>query len=344
MISFRERNPLVLGLLAILGIAMGLALAFNLNRLPFIAGSYAIKAEFADAAGIRSQDEVRVAGVKVGKVKEVALSSARVLVTMDIDREVKIPRQATAEIVLRTILGSKFVAIDARAPGAAMREGDTIPIDRTRIPFEIYQTANSTVDLLSGIDGDALNAAFRALANAAEDPNRRLAGALSGTAKVAGAVGAQSDSLSTLIAQGEALLVTLDDSSPEIQALLREGNTVLELLSRRRATVQTLLRQTDLLAGSLGGLIRDNRTSIDSLLRDLHAVLVVVDQNLGDLEEALRVLGPSTESFARIFTGGRWGNICVYSIERLGAGGTGGPPVDCAESAPNFVPASRRTR
>lgn len=343
MISFRERNPILIGAFSVLGILLGLVFAFTVSRLPLVARTHTIKAEFADAAGLDPSNEVRVAGIKVGKVTKVELLRDRVLVSMAVEREVVIPRDARAEIVLKTILGSKFVAIDARAGGPPMKEGEVIPLSRTKIPFEIYQAANGAVDLISEIDASQLNEAFRALAAVGADPERNLARTLEGAAEVSEAAGSEASALNTLIARGDEVLASLDEASPDIQALLSEANTVAELLARRRATVQSLLRNTDLLAGALGGLLRDNRSRVDSILRDLHATLVIVDANLADLEEAVRILGPSSESLARVFYTGRWANICTFSIEPIGSGEPGGAngPVDCGPNAPNFGAASR---
>jgi len=326
-ITFRERNPIVIGIASLIGLGLLLALAFNLNKLPFIASNYTIQAEFADAAGLSQGNEVRVAGIKVGNVIAIELAKDRVLVTMEVSDEVRIPREATAEISLKTLLGTKFVSIDAKKPGRPLEEGDTIPLELTKIPFEIYQASNSGVALLEEIDAEKLNESFRALATVADDPERNLARTAEGAAAVTTALASQADALGSLLQRGDELVATLDESSPDIQRLLTHGNEALEVLARRRATVSSLLRNTDLLMRSFGGLLKDNRSQINALLRDLHATLLIVDRNLAELEEAIRLLGPSSESLARITHNGRWASICIYSIEPIGT--TVGPPADC---------------
>ena len=343
MISFRERNPIAIGIASIIGITLGLVLAFYANRFPFIAQNYELKAEFADAAGLTPENEVRVAGIKVGKVTDVRLMKDRVLISMEIDDGIEIPRNSPAEISLKTILGTKFVAIDARGDADPYEDGDVIPLEDTSIPFEIYQASNAGVALLEDIDADQLNEGFKALANLTDDPNRNLARALDSGSQVAATLAGRSAELESLLRQGDELLATLDESSPEIQSLLENGDQVLDLLARRRATVQSLLINTDRLLASFGGLLRDNRAHIDSILRDLHAALVIVDRNLAELEEAVRILGPSSESFGRDVFRGRWATVCIMAMNAYIAGdtpvsaGTGAPgtpqgPVDCKGS------------
>lgn len=329
MISFRERNPITIGLVSLILILLALLLVFNLQVIPFIGDTYEIKAEFADAAGLGPENEVRVAGVKVGKVTGVELLQDRVLVTMEIEEDVDVPRGSQAEIALRTLLGTKFVTINARAEGEPLDDGGVIPLEQTKIPFEIYQATNAGVALLEEIDASELNEGFRALADVADDPRRDLARTLDGAAEVTEALASQSEALDSLLASGDELLATLDESSPQIQALIGNSNQVLQIISQRRAAVRSLLRNTELLAGSLGGLLRDNRAEIDSIIADLHATLIIVDSHLAELEEAVRLLGPSAESLGRILWRGRWAGICIFSIERVN--GLPGPagPVDC---------------
>jgi phospholipid/cholesterol/gamma-HCH transport system substrate-binding protein len=345
MKSFRDRNPLQVGLISLAAMLALLLLVFSFKRLPFIARSYTLTAEFADAAGLSPENEVRVAGIKVGTVKKVSLGADRVLVALEIRNNVQIPSQSTAAISLKTILGTKFVTIDATKTGQPLGDGDRIPLRRTSIPFEIYQIANTTVDLLTDVNGKQLNDAFDALAGVTADPNRNFARTLDGASKVLDTLGGKQDSIDTIIKKGDEILATLDASTPQITKILKHANVVLDVLAKRRGVVQQLLRNTDKLATQLGTLLRDKRPELDSILDDLHTTLQIVDASLGELQKALALLGPSTEAFARIVWTGRWANICTYALEAslplplppplnmlppLGTGPPGpGGPVDC---------------
>lgn len=354
MTSFRDRDPINIGIISILVLGGLLVLAFSFKTLPFIARTYTLTAEFADAAGLIRDNEVRVAGIKVGRVARIELGRDRVLVSLDIRRGIDIPRESTAEISLKTLLGTKYVLIDATKTGPPLSDGDRIPLEHTTIPFEIYQVANSAVDLLSDVDGAQLNEAFKALADVTADPDRNLARTLDGAAKVLGTLGGKREAIDTLIRQGERVLDALDASTPDIEAIIRHSNVVMEVLARRRGVVRSLLRNTELLANQLGTLLRDKRPELDSILEDLHATLKIVDASLGQLQQALTLVGPSSEAFARIAWKGRWAQICTMALEAnlpllppiaLGTGPPGSPtgPVDCTVPATTSVsaPAAR---
>ena len=63
---FRERNPVTIGLVSIVVLAALLVAALKVNDLPLIGGGTTYYADFTDASGLKSGDEVRIAGVRVG--------------------------------------------------------------------------------------------------------------------------------------------------------------------------------------------------------------------------------------------------------------------------------------
>ena len=79
-IPFRERNPVPIGAIGLLSIALVLFLAFNIQSIPLIGGGDHYSAAFSEAGGLIKGDDVRIAGVKVGKVTKVDLAGNRVMV------------------------------------------------------------------------------------------------------------------------------------------------------------------------------------------------------------------------------------------------------------------------
>ncbi len=89
-IPFRERNPVPIGLSAFAIIAVLLVLAMNLENIPFVNGGRTHTAAFKEAAGLKADEEVRIAGVKVGKVTGLDLDGDHVKVTFRVDDGVRL--------------------------------------------------------------------------------------------------------------------------------------------------------------------------------------------------------------------------------------------------------------
>ncbi len=77
---------------------------------------------FPDVAGLSVGAEVRVAGIKSGKVKSVSLEEGRVKVVFEVDKSVAIYKDASAGIGTLGFMGDKYLAIYPGSPQAGLLE------------------------------------------------------------------------------------------------------------------------------------------------------------------------------------------------------------------------------
>ena len=317
--NFRERSPFFVGIISILAIAAATTFAFFIDRIPALKQAYEVKAEFKDAAGITAENQVRVAGIKVGTVESVELATDRVLITMEIDNGTEIPDDAFAEIKLATLLGTKFVDIEARGGAPFLEEGDVIPLERTTVPYEIYQASNQGTNVLEGLDGEALNDMLVELTKLTRVAQDEVGQALEGLNELGAGLNAKDEDLRSLLAGANDLTDLLSDEGDELVRLIDSSNEVLGSLAQKRQEVQSLLAATNIMARDVAALVRDNRANIDSILTDLHRALVVLAKNVEHLDQALEYSGPSVRYFASIFTQGRWGDIYSCALVLSGS-------------------------
>ena len=316
--NFRERSPMLIGILSIVGITIGMALAFSIDKLPFVKQAYEVTADFANAAGLNAENQVRVAGIKVGTVQGTELLGDRVRVTLEIENGIEIPDDAFAEIKLATILGTKFVEIDGQGGGPFLEDGDHIPIERTAVPYEIYQASNEGTGVLEGLDGEALNASLRQLARVVTITQEELGQALSGVNRLGESLNAKDDELKSLLSESNKLTAFLADEGDELVRLIDSSNVVLETLAEQQDEIQSLLSSTQFMTDQLTSLLRNNRGNIDAVLARLDRTLGVLSNNVEHLDVALEYAGPSARYFGKVFSQGRWGDIydcAVLTVE-----------------------------
>src|SRR4051794_18212339 len=157
MTPFRERNPVPIGAIGLVVILALLVLAFNADRVPFIGGGTTYHALFADASGLKPGDDVRIAGVKVGKVTSVDLAGAAVRVGLQVDPGAHIGTDTHADIKIKTLLGQKYVAL---TPGGAGSLDGDIPLARTTTPLDVTAAFNGLGQRAGKIDTHQLAQAF----------------------------------------------------------------------------------------------------------------------------------------------------------------------------------------
>jgi phospholipid/cholesterol/gamma-HCH transport system substrate-binding protein len=136
----------IAGLLVVLVAGWFLAFAWGRTGGGAAADSYALTARFPNSAGITIGSDVRVSGLKIGTVTAQTLDpkTYQALLTLSIDRKVKLPADSSAAITSEGLLGGSFIAL---IPG-----GDT---DYLRPGDEITDTQGAT-DLM-GLIGSFIN-------------------------------------------------------------------------------------------------------------------------------------------------------------------------------------------
>ena len=128
---FRERNPVVVGAVS-LAVVLGLVLlAFNADKLPLIGGGTTYYADFAEAGGLKADDEVRIAGVRVGKVDAVSLDGGHVKVAFRIQDHADFGTETRAAIKVKTLLGAMYLSLEPAGAGQ-LQDGSEIPTTAPR--------------------------------------------------------------------------------------------------------------------------------------------------------------------------------------------------------------------
>lgn len=330
MRSFRERSAVLVGIISIVLLAAGVTFAFSINRFQFLKGVYTVKADLADAAGVQSGNEVRLAGVRVGQVTGVELTDRAARITMEVATDIDLPVETEVEVKLKTLLGQKFIDlqlpsdfIGSRTTGngtfaatdGLLENGDVIPLSQTKIPFDIYQAATEGTAVLEEIDKASLRRLLDVLAGTFDRSKDELRNALVGLDRVGRVLGKKSPEIARLVRNLEKVTGTLGDSGADLEGILDRSAEVLGVLAERRENVSSLLAAADDLGRNLGTLIQVARGSIEVGVTDLNSLLRAAQRELRSLEVALQELAVSQELFALPGGFGRFleGHACAVT-------------------------------
>ena len=131
----RKGLELSVGLFLILGLCCLGYLSFTLGNLGLGKKTYEIKAVFPTVAGLKNKSEVMLAGVSIGKVKDIELKDDRAEVVMSIQKKVKLEDDSIASIKTMGIIGDKYVSISPGASETYLANGGVIR--ETQPPLDI---------------------------------------------------------------------------------------------------------------------------------------------------------------------------------------------------------------
>jgi phospholipid/cholesterol/gamma-HCH transport system substrate-binding protein len=220
---------------------------------------YQVKVEFSDVLDLVPQSSVRVNDVAVGSVKDIELSRGgyTAIVTISVKRDVVLPENVTAALRQTSLLGEKFVSLEAPdRPEGRLKDGMFIPLDRTQRNADIEEVLGALSLVLNGgsleqlqVINSELTKALKGRESQVHDFLRQLSGFIGGLDEQKGSIVAALDGLdrlsSKLAAQRGTLDVALRDIPKGTRVLADERAQLTRMLAglRELGTVATRVIQ-----------------------------------------------------------------------------------------------------
>ncbi|WP_194818208.1 MCE family protein [Nocardia sp. XZ_19_385] len=261
-----------LGGLALLALALAVASTTLVTTLHV--GQQTYSAEFGQAAGIRSGDQVTVAGVPVGTVDGTELAGDRVLVHMKIGREVTLGAETRAEIKLTTVLGARSVALTPAGTGAL--SGNRILLSRTTVPYDLQKLLQDSTATFEQVDADRFAQSMQLLAAQLRDAPAILPEAMANVENLSRMISERRDQIGSLLRNTAQVAAILGTQQTDLSAMIGQGrNLVREIMSRRTGVVRLLDAATQLVHTAREVSV-GNRADIDKLLVDIRAMTSLI--------------------------------------------------------------------
>lgn len=208
--------------------------------------SYQVTAEFADILNVVPRSPVMVDDVTVGEVTDVERVGWHARVTLRIRDDVDLPDNAIADIRQASLLGEKYVALEAptgaSAAEGALSDGDNIPLADTGRNPEVEEVLGALSFLLSGGGVSQLGTITHELNQVMDGRTERLRHLLGSLESVVGTLDDQKADIvnamesldhltSTLNAERKTVTGAIDVAGPAVEVLAAQHDELIGMLS-----------------------------------------------------------------------------------------------------------------
>ncbi|WP_020668783.1 MCE family protein [Amycolatopsis nigrescens] len=273
-----------------------------------------VTAQFRDSVGLFPGNDVAMLGIPVGRVTGIEPRGTHVVVAMELKAGIKIPATAGAVTVSPSVVTDRHVELTpVYSGGPVLRDGDLIPLERTKTPVEIDRVIKAVDELAAQLsktdggtgvlkdatdvgaqnlagNGDRLRETFQALAGAVDSGSGQrdaLVGLVKNVDSLLGAA-AENDatirSFSTGLTEASELFAA---QAPELGAALQTLNDLLDetttLVDENRTTIRDSLAKLRTTTGTLAEHGRELAESADVLPLLFQNVTSAVDPATGQL-------------------------------------------------------------
>lgn len=298
--------PLVLGTIGIVVIIVGLGAAIGIPRFWYQARTDPYTAEFANAAGLATGDPVYVAGVPAGRVENIVLAGDHVDVEFRLDDNRTVGNTSTASVRLETVLGKRY--LDVR-PGGVDDGADTIPLDRTTVPYSLDEVGAGAERVSQELDLDAMEQMMTTLSQVMPSDSGQIERTLTGISAASAAFGRHSEQFDQLLEMSRRLSVMAVDQQDSLVETAVDARTLVQIMSVRKEMLTGLANNLRTVIATLSQTFTENREEADRLVANLTAVTATLQRNSDDIAALMTQLPPALRTVTDATGNGTWADV-----------------------------------
>ena len=267
--------------------------------------AYELTVEFTDVLDLVVQSAVKVDDVTVGSVQEIEATGYTARVVVSLNGNIVLPANSRASLRQTSLLGEKFVSLDAPPQGQAigrLRAGATIGLDRTVRSAEIEEVLSALSLVLNGGSLEQLQVINRELVAALEGREGRVKDLLGNLDTFVGGLDQQKGQIVRALDSLDRLSTRLLSERQTIATALEDIPAGLAVLTGQRKELTRVLTSLDRLGEVAVRVIRASQANTVADLKALQPILTQLNAAGKALPDALELL--TTYPFPRTVTEG----------------------------------------
>lgn len=295
------------------------------------------RAHFSTASMLESGDDVRVAGVIMGEVKEVEIEDrTSAIVEFSVKKDLPMTTASRAEIRYLNLVGNRYLAVKQGEPGApALEPGETLPMSRTSPALNLTTLFNGFQPLFAALAPEDVNRLSMNLVRTLQGEGGTVESLLAHTASLTTSLANRDQLIGDVITNLNTMLGTVDSKREELSLLIQELRRWVGGLSEDRASIGRAVASISDLTLVTADLLQDGRPLIEADIAQLRqlATRLAQPQNKAEIRAMLDRTPEVLTDQTRTGTYGSWYQyyLCEFSGQITLPGIDPGLPPDVQE-------------
>ncbi|QCH26121.1 MCE family protein [Mycobacteroides salmoniphilum] len=262
------RGPLI-GLSVFMVIAVAMTwLVYSTLRRDVAGSTYDYAAMFTDVTGLRDGDDVRVAGVRVGRIESVAIDGDLAKVEFRVQTEQPLYGNTIATITYQNIVGQRYLGLSLGKTGGTdrLKPGSVIPVEQTEPSFDIGMLLHGFEPLFSVLDPAEVDNLTDGVVKSLQGDSGSIVGLVDQTSQLTETFAGRDKVLDDVITNLNGLTKTLAGQNKNLDSVLTHTREMVAILDNRRAGLVDSI-------GSTGFAVRRLSKISDSVYPQLNEIL-----------------------------------------------------------------------
>jgi phospholipid/cholesterol/gamma-HCH transport system substrate-binding protein len=270
-------------------------------------------AVFKDVSKLKVGDTVRVAGVRVGTVNDVALQSDdNVLVKFDADPDVVLTTGTKLAVRYLNLVGDRYLdLVDGPGSTHVLPVGAQIPSDRTQSALDLDLLLNGLKPVVRGLNPQDVNALTTSLVQVLQGQGDNLDSLLSKTSSFSSTIADNGQTVEQLIDNLDAVVATISKDGDKFSGAVDRIEKLVTGLSADRDPIGTAIDSLSTGTASLADLLGNLRSPLTGTIDQLNRVAPNLDEQKAYLDDALK---RAPENYRKLIRVGSYGSFINFYV------------------------------
>ncbi|WP_327100690.1 MCE family protein [Nocardia vinacea] len=226
---------------------------------------------FTNVSGLRVGDDVRMAGVRVGRVESVELAGTLARVGFRIHTDQVLTGNTTVSVTYQNLIGQRYlgVAMGNHGDPTVLKPGAEIPVDHTEPSFDISKLLNGFEPLFGTLDRTAVDNITAALIKALQGDNGSITMLIAETTRLAESFAGPDEVLGQVISNLATIVGNLAQQSGNLTTVIDQTRAVFEGLQQHQRALFDSVDQIAKVVGRASEIVAaDQPTLVEFLTRE----------------------------------------------------------------------------
>lgn len=283
-------------------------------------GAEHYEAVFTDASGVRVGDDVRVAGVKVGRVEGTELTSAgTAAVTFSLQSGTPITTTTNVHIRFANLIGQRYLALVPGAQrGAPLGDKATIPISRTEPAIDLTLLFNDLQPVLTTFKPGQMNSFFEELIHVLQGESGTVVGLLKNAATISKQFNGSDAVFGRVVTNMNLLLKSTTSHRAQIHGLIQGLTTLVHGVASRRKDVFTSVDAISKLMRVTSDLVHRSAPYVTGDVKSLGSLAAALNGNTPAFLHMLNSAGELMWDYSHVMGYGEWWSLYVCNVRYHG--------------------------
>jgi phospholipid/cholesterol/gamma-HCH transport system substrate-binding protein len=285
-------------------------------------------ATFTNASRLKAGQDVRIAGVPVGKVGAVKLNPDNTVdVAFAVDKRYQLYSSTRAVVRYQNLVGDRYLEITA-GPGELRKipPGSTIPKENTQPALDLDALLGGLRPVLKGLDGAKINEVSSAVMELLQGQGGALSNLLSTTSAFTQNLAARDQLIGDVINNLNTVLGTVDEKGAQFDASVDQLQKLLTGLAQGRDPIAGAIPPLASAENDLTDMLAKSRRPVQGVIENVRPMAQRMDERKADIN---KVIEPLAENYLRLNALGAYGSFfnIFYCSTRLKINGPAGSDI-----------------